>query len=102
MARGTARDLSGLAGELAALKADARHWLTDPGYAVLHLRLEREGERERPRGGRGRARGGQAQGKDGRGAARRVASRILHKHPTPIIPITQSALEPVWEQSDRD
>ena len=36
----TARDLTGLAGELAALKADARHWLADPGYAVLHLRLE--------------------------------------------------------------
>ena len=34
--RDTARDLSGLA----ALKADARHWLTDPEYAVLHLRLE--------------------------------------------------------------
>jgi hypothetical protein len=40
VARGTARDLSGLAGELAALKADARHCLTDPEYAVLHLRLE--------------------------------------------------------------
>jgi len=38
--RNIARDLSGLAGELAALKADARHWLTDPEYAVLHLRLE--------------------------------------------------------------
>ena len=38
--RDTARDLSGLAGELAALKADARHWLTSPGDAVLHLRLE--------------------------------------------------------------
>jgi hypothetical protein len=35
-----ARDLTGLAGELAALKADARHWLTDPEYASLHLRLE--------------------------------------------------------------
>jgi hypothetical protein len=32
--------LEGLAGELAALKADARHWLTSPEYAVLHLRLE--------------------------------------------------------------
>jgi hypothetical protein len=30
VARDTARDLSGLAGELAALKADARHWLTSP------------------------------------------------------------------------
>jgi hypothetical protein len=40
VARDTARDLSGLAGELAALKADAHHWLTSPEYAVLHLRLE--------------------------------------------------------------
>ena len=40
VARDTARDLSGMAGELAALKADARHWLTDPEYASLHLRLE--------------------------------------------------------------
>jgi hypothetical protein len=38
--RDTARDLTGMAGELAALKADARHWLTSPEYAVLHLRLE--------------------------------------------------------------
>ena len=38
--RDTARDLSGLAGELAALKADAYHWLTGAEYAVLHLRLE--------------------------------------------------------------
>jgi hypothetical protein len=38
--RDTARDLSGLAGELSALKADARHWLISPEYAVLHLRLE--------------------------------------------------------------
>jgi hypothetical protein len=38
--RDTARDLSGLAGELAALRADARHCLTSPEYAVLHLRLE--------------------------------------------------------------
>jgi len=29
-ARDTARDLSGLVGELAALKADATHWLTGP------------------------------------------------------------------------
>ena len=40
VARDTARDLSGMAGELAALKADVRHWLTDPEYASLHLRLE--------------------------------------------------------------
>ena len=38
--RNIARDLSGLAGELAALKADARHWLTSAEYASLHLRLE--------------------------------------------------------------
>jgi hypothetical protein len=38
--RDTARDLSGMAGELAALKADAYQWLTSPEYAVLHLRLE--------------------------------------------------------------
>jgi hypothetical protein len=40
VARDTARDLSGLVGELAALKADATHWLTDPGYEVLRHRLE--------------------------------------------------------------
>jgi hypothetical protein len=40
VARDTARDLSGLAGELAALKADAHHWLTDPEYAALRHRLE--------------------------------------------------------------
>jgi len=28
-----------MAGELSALKADARHWLTDPAHADLHLRL---------------------------------------------------------------
>jgi len=38
--RDTARDLSGLVGELAALKADATHWLTDPEYATLRHRLE--------------------------------------------------------------
>jgi hypothetical protein len=38
--RDTARDLSGMAGELAALKADAHHWLTDPEYAALKHRLE--------------------------------------------------------------
>jgi hypothetical protein len=38
--RDTARDLSALAGELAALKADAHHWLTDPEYAALRYRLE--------------------------------------------------------------
>ena len=38
--RNIARDLTGMAGELAALEADARQWLTDPVYASLHLRLE--------------------------------------------------------------
>ena len=38
--RDTARDLSALIGELAALKADATHWLTDPRYAALRHRLE--------------------------------------------------------------
>jgi hypothetical protein len=38
--RDTARDLSALVGELAALKADATHWLTDPEYEVLRHRLE--------------------------------------------------------------
>jgi hypothetical protein len=36
----TVRDLSALVGELAALKADAHHWLTDPEYAALRHRLE--------------------------------------------------------------
>jgi hypothetical protein len=40
LARDTARDLSGLVGELVALKADATHWLTDPEYAALKYRLE--------------------------------------------------------------
>ena len=38
--RDTARDLSGMVGELAALKEDATHWLTDPEYEVLRHRLE--------------------------------------------------------------
>jgi hypothetical protein len=38
--RDTARDLSGLVGELAALKADASQWLTEPEYEVLRYRLE--------------------------------------------------------------
>jgi hypothetical protein len=37
--RDIVRDLTRMAGELAALKADARHWLTDPEHADLHLRL---------------------------------------------------------------
>jgi hypothetical protein len=38
--RDTARDLSGLVGELAALKSDAIHWRTDPEYAALQYRPE--------------------------------------------------------------
>jgi hypothetical protein len=38
--RDTARDLAGLAGELAALKADAHNWLTSAEYAALRHRLE--------------------------------------------------------------
>jgi hypothetical protein len=38
--RDTARDHSGLAGELAALNADAHHWLEGPEYATLKHRLE--------------------------------------------------------------
>jgi hypothetical protein len=40
VARESARDLSGLVGEFAALKAVAHHWLTDPEYAALTHRLE--------------------------------------------------------------
>jgi hypothetical protein len=40
VARDTARDLSGMAGELAAWKADATHWLTEPEYEVLRDRLK--------------------------------------------------------------
>ena len=36
----TARDLSALVGELAALKGDATHWLTELEYATLRHRLE--------------------------------------------------------------
>jgi hypothetical protein len=38
--RDTARDLSGLVGELTALKADAHHRLTDPEYVAIRHRLE--------------------------------------------------------------
>jgi hypothetical protein len=38
--RDTVRDLSGLVGELAALKGDATHRLTDTEYATLRNRLE--------------------------------------------------------------
>ena len=40
VARDTARDLSGIVGELATLKADAGQWLTGPEYEALRLRLE--------------------------------------------------------------
>ena len=40
VARDIARDLSGMAGELVALKGDAAHWLEGPEYAVLKHRLE--------------------------------------------------------------
>jgi len=40
VARDVARDLSGMAGELATLKGDAAHWLTDPEYASLRHCLE--------------------------------------------------------------
>jgi hypothetical protein len=38
--RVVARDLSGIVGELAALKADAHRWLEGPEYEALRLRLE--------------------------------------------------------------
>jgi hypothetical protein len=40
VAREAARDLTGIAGELATLKADAAQWLTGPEYEALRLRLE--------------------------------------------------------------
>jgi hypothetical protein len=40
VSRDIARDLAALLGELAALKGDAAHWLTDPEYAALRHRLE--------------------------------------------------------------
>ena len=40
VAKDTARDLSAVLEELAALKGDAMHWLTDPEYAALRHRLE--------------------------------------------------------------
>ncbi len=40
VSRDIARDLSALAGKLAAMKGDADQWLTDPEYAVLKHRLE--------------------------------------------------------------
>jgi hypothetical protein len=40
VARDITRDLSALVGEVAALKGDAIHWLTDQEYAALRHRLE--------------------------------------------------------------
>jgi len=40
VSRDTARDLSALVGEFAALKGDAIRWLTDPAYVALRHRLE--------------------------------------------------------------
>ena len=40
VARDTARDLTGIVGELAALKGDAAQWLPAPEYEALRLRLE--------------------------------------------------------------
>jgi hypothetical protein len=47
--RDTARDLSGLARELAALKAEAYHWLTGSEHGALRLRLEVATPRSRRR-----------------------------------------------------
>jgi hypothetical protein len=40
VSRDTARDLSAIVRELAALKGDSTHWLTDPEYAALRHRFE--------------------------------------------------------------
>jgi len=40
VSRDIARDLTGIAGELAALKGDAARWLTSSEYAALKHRLE--------------------------------------------------------------
>src|ERR671912_211870 len=40
VAKNTARDLSGMVGELAALKGHATNWLTESEYAALCHRLE--------------------------------------------------------------
>ena len=40
VSRDIARDLSTIAGELASIKGDANHWLTDPVYDALKHRLE--------------------------------------------------------------
>ena len=40
VARDAARDLTGIVGELATLKADAAQWLAGPEYEALRFRLE--------------------------------------------------------------
>ena len=40
VARDAPRDLTGMVGELATLKAEAAQWLTGPQYEALRLRLE--------------------------------------------------------------
>jgi hypothetical protein len=40
VARYAARDLTGIVGELATLKADAAQWLAGPEHKALRLRLE--------------------------------------------------------------
>jgi hypothetical protein len=48
--RDIARDLTELVGEIAALKADATHWLEGPEYASLkHRALKTLMRRSRPR-----------------------------------------------------
>jgi hypothetical protein len=37
VSRDIARDLSALVGELATLKGDTTHWLTEPEYTALRL-----------------------------------------------------------------
>ena len=40
VAREASRDLTGIVGELATLKAEAAQWLTAPEYEALRFRLE--------------------------------------------------------------
>ena len=40
VSRDVARDLSALAGELAALKGDASQWLSEPKYVALRHRVK--------------------------------------------------------------
>jgi hypothetical protein len=63
--RDTARDLSALVGELAALKADATHWLTSAEYSCPPAQAG-----GRARGGRGGTGGGSQAGEAEREAGR--------------------------------